>query len=402
MGEGIELKTDLLAKTGKKSVIRLSIAGLILASGIAVYTLRSNNTPQETVPQVRVDPLEIKVTALGRIEPLGEVIKVSPPPTQGGAKVSQLLVKEGDIVVADRIVAILDNYDRLSAAVELAEAEVRVARADLAIVQAGAKQGEINAQIATIRRLEAQLQTETRAQLATIDRLKAESANAEMELRRNQTLAREGAISASNLDRFNLTLATARERVTEAEANLNRIKNTLNQEIQQAKADLDRISEIREVDVQKARAQLTRSIVSVTKAKAELEQAYVKAPIDGQVIKIYARIGEKITEEDGLMELGKTQQMIVIAEVYETDINKVKIGQKATVESEGGSFEGKLQGTVNQIGLKIGKQDVLDTDPAADVDVRVVEVEILLNPESSRRVSGLTYAKVIASIDTNN
>ena len=402
VGEEIDLKTSGLSQPKKKSLIKLSIAGLIILSGIAVYTTKNINTKQETIAPVAINPSKIDVTALGRIEPLGEVIKLSPPPTQGGAKVARLLVKEGDRVEADRPIAILDNYDRLFAAVELAEQEVQVAAADLAIVKAGAKQGEINAQIASVKRLEAQLVTETRVQRATIDRLKAELANAEIEFQRNQRLAREGAISASNLDRFRLNLATAKERVTEAEANLNRINNTLNQEILQAKADLDRISEVRAVDVQKATAELNRAIASLAKAKADLQQAYVKSPIDGQILKIHAYPGEKISDDRGLVEIGQTQQMIVIAEVYETDISRVKIGQQATIKSQGGSFAETLQGTVSQIGLKIGKQDVLSTDPAADVDVRVVEVQILLDERSSRQVSGLTYAKVIANIDINN
>ena len=41
---------------------------------------------------------------------------------------------------------------------------------------------------------------------------------------------------------------------------------------------------------------------------------------------------------------------------------------------------------------------MLKTDPAADVDTRVVEVKILLAPEDSRRVACLTYTKVIVEI----
>lgn len=52
-----------------------------------------------------------------------------------------------------------------------------------------------------------------------------------------------------------------------------------------------------------------------------------------------------------------------------------------------------------EIGRQIGKQDVLDSDPAADVDARVVEVKIGLTPEASKRVSGLTYAKVVVAIN---
>jgi HlyD family secretion protein len=54
---------------------------------------------------------------------------------------------------------------------------------------------------------------------------------------------------------------------------------------------------------------------------------------------------------------------------------------------------------VSHVGLQIGKKDVLDTDPAADTDARVVEVDILLSPEASRRVSGLTNAKVLVDIE---
>ena len=68
--------------------------------------------------------------------------------------------------------------------------------------------------------------------------------------------------------------------------------------------------------------------------------------------------------------MGQTSQMYVVAEVYETDISRVILGQKATIISP--SFQGKLTGVVDNIGLQILKRDVLDTDPTADVDARVV------------------------------
>jgi HlyD family secretion protein len=120
--------------------------------------------------------------------------------------------------------------------------------------------------------------------------------------------------------------------------------------------------------------------------------------MDGQILKINTYPGEKADDTNGIVEIGKTQQMMVIAEVYESDITQVKIGQKALIKSENNTFSGDLQGTVYQIGLKIGKKDVLNTDPAADVDVRVVEVKILLDPVSSQKVRDLTYAKVTAKI----
>ena len=90
--------------------------------------------------------------------------------------------------------------------------------------------------------------------------------------------------------------------------------------------------------------------------------------------------------------------MLAIAEVYESDIRKVSLGQQAEITSENDGFQGKLTGSVSQIGYQIGKKDVLDTDPASDVDARVVEVKIKLDPESSKKVSSLSNAKIFVEI----
>jgi len=133
-------------------------------------------------------------------------------------------------------------------------------------------------------------------------------------------------------------------------------------------------------------------------AQADLALAYVRAPIGGEILKIHTRAGEKISSE-GIVEMGRTDQMIAIAEVLEEDIGKVRLGQKAIVSSENLAFPGELRGTVIEVGRQIGKQDALDSDPAADVDARVVEIKVGLPPEASQRVSGLTYAKVIVKIN---
>jgi HlyD family secretion protein len=89
--------------------------------------------------------------------------------------------------------------------------------------------------------------------------------------------------------------------------------------------------------------------------------------------------------------------MYAVAEVYETDIAKVRNGQRATVSSP--VFAGTLEGTVARIGKQIGKKDVLNTDPAADTDARVVEVRIRLAPESSKKVAALTNLQVEVKIN---
>jgi HlyD family secretion protein len=418
-----------------KWVIVVIVLGVVVTGGTIIYSLKvSKSQPSQPTPSPSLTPESKSVTALGRLEPQGEVITVAASPTQGGAKVNKLLVKEGDEVKAGQLIAILDNYDRKRAEVTLAEKDVKVAQANLNIIKAGAKTGEIEAQRATIKRLqaqlsgeiasyqakikrlEAQLQGEQTEQKATIDRLKAELGNAERDFQRYQQLSQDGAITDSELDqrrlkretakemvkeakaKFNKTIATLTEEILETKADYLQTVNTLQKQIQEATATLAKISEVREVDVLKAQADVERAIASLNQKKADLEVAYVKSPKDGEILKINTYPGEMVSDGKGIVELGQTHQMIVIAEVYESDINQVRVGQKATVKSENKTFPGELAGTVAEIGLKVGKKDVLDTDPAADVDVRVIEVKIKLEPEFSRRVSNLTYAKVFVKI----
>ena len=433
MVDKLGAKPQLFTRLSKQRVIILSVAGLLAVGATAAYTLNfAAQEPSEPPPVEEVPALEA-VTALGRIEPRSEAIQLSPPPTLGTAKVAQVLVEEGEEVQSGQTVAVLDTYTSRLADVERARQEVAVAQADLAIVEAGAKSGEIEAQKATVERLQAQLQGESavnQAKIATLqaqlqgevqergaiaDRLQAELANAQTEFERYRYLAQEGAISDSDLDSRRLSVDTARERLSESQATKTKTatalqeqiretqalfvqqQNTLQKQIQEAKANLNRIAEVRFVDVQKAKAEVARAKAALGQAQAELELAYVKAPIASQILEINTQPGESVGD-DGVAELGQTDRMMVVAEVYESDISKVRIGQPAIVTSESGAFEGKLQGSVNQVGLLIGKNDVLDTDPAADVDTRVVEVEILLSQEDSRRVAGLTNSKVIVQI----
>lgn len=305
--------------------------------------------------------------------------------------------------------------------------------------------GEVTAQSATVKRLVAQLQGNVEAQQATIDRLNAELVNAQTEYRRYEQLYFDGAISQSLFDTKRLAAQTAQKRLEEAEVtlkeimatgqeqikeaqatltriagtgqkqieeaqanleriqstsdaaiaeaqtNLNRIRETGNAQIDRATSTLDSLAEVRVVDIKVAETEVERAIASVAQAQVELEQVYIKSPIDGRVLDIYTRPGESISN-DGIVEVGQTDEMYVVAEIYETDIRQVRLGQRASITSA--AIGDELEGTVAQIGWKIGKRDVLDTDPAADVDVRVVEVKIRLDRDDSEKVAGLTNLQV--------
>lgn len=398
MGAESRWKNFSLSRSGGAIAIALSAIGAATVVGGLLYSLNVTRQGPAETPTPAVTPAVTAISALGRIEPFGEAIAVAPPPTLGAAKVDRLLVQEGDRVEAKQVIAILDERDRLAAALERAKSEVSVARANLQVVQAGAKTGDINAVRANIERWQAELQGEMQTQQATIDRIQAELRNAESEYQRYQQLAKGGAIAAIEVDRRRLERDTAQERLNEAIAKRNQTLNTLQRQIQEARSNLNSVSEVRPVDLVKAKAEVERAQAAVKQAEADLDQAYVRAPVSGQILKINTQPGESVGQEGGIIELGQTDRMVAVAEVYESDIGKVKEGQSAIVKSENGSFPGSLKGKVHQIGLQIGKRDVLDTDPAADVDVRVVEAKILLNPEDSQRVAGLTNAKVLVEI----
>ena len=138
-----------------------------------------------------------------------------------------------------------------------------------------------------------------------------------------------------------------------------------------------------ERDTWRMRVEVARA--ELQSAQADIDLATVRAPINGKVVKIYARTGERVGL-DGIAEIGATDQMYAVAEVYETDVGRVRVGQRATVTSP--ALPGPVYGTVERIGLKVAKQDVLHTDPAAETDARVVEVKVRL--DDSRQVAGLS------------
>jgi HlyD family secretion protein len=178
-------------KSASKILIILPILLLGTIGGFILW--RSIFPP--TQPQVEnIAQKILTVTALGYLEPQGKIIKLNAPSSSGGnSRVDQLRVNIGDAVKKSQIIAVLDSRDRLAASLRESEEQVKIAEADLEVVKAGAKQGEIESQRATIERLQAQRQGDLDVQTATINRLKAEVENAQVESQRYQSLYQEGA-----------------------------------------------------------------------------------------------------------------------------------------------------------------------------------------------------------------
>ncbi len=392
----------------KKSKVRRKfvpwVVGIIIFAAIGfgggIYLVLSQAKSQNSAPKQIARVTEVKrVTALGRLEPEGEVIKLSVSNAQD-SRVNKLLVKEGDRVKAEQVIAILQGLDKKKAELAEAKQNVVVYQAKLIQIQAGeAKNAEITAQKANIARLEAQLRTQKLEREAEIFDAKAELRNAEINYQRYQTLHQQGAETAQKRDNAREAFERAQAKLNQTQAHMQNTVSTLQEQIAQERAMLEKLKEVRPVDLKVAQAELQQANTQVKRIKAELEDLYVRVPVAGRILKINTRVGEQVNTSQGIVELGRIHQMYAIAEVYETDVGLVKPGQRASVISEHGGFDKKIHGTVDHIGMQIKKQDVLSADPAADKDARVVEVKVRIDPKDNDRVAGLTNLQVRITID---
>lgn len=380
-------------KTSNKFLIP-AIALALAALGVGIWLVigRSASNSTQTNTPVAVNTANPKnssttISALGRLEPQGEVIKVASPSALGTSRIVKLLVKEGDVVKQGQVIAIIDSYDRSVASLLQAQSQAQESERNLARVRAGAKSGDIAAQQGNVLSSAANV----KAVEANLARLQAELEIAARDYDRFLKVYKEGAVSQTELDSYRIKAETLKGQFIQAQQEVQQAQSQL----RQSQGLLSSVMEVRPTDVQFAEAQLQTAIVNVKRAEVDLDLAQVRAPIAGQVLKINSKNGEVVSQTDGVIDLGNTSQMYVVAEIYETDISKIKVGQKATIESE--VFEGTITGKVDSIGLKIAKNDVIGTDPAAKTDARIIEIKIKL--DDSQKVSGLTNLQVRVKVE---
>jgi HlyD family secretion protein len=145
----------------------------------------------------------------------------------------------------------------------------------------------------------------------------------------------------------------------------------------------------------KLQGQLREAVAQRQGLQVDLADSELRAPLAGTVLKIHSRPGER-PANDGVLELGAGDQMEAVAEVYESDINRVKLGQVVSLVSENGGFSSTLQARVIRISPQVRQRAVLSTDPTGDADARVVEVRLALDPADAGKVRDLAGLKVIA------
>jgi HlyD family secretion protein len=383
-------------------IIFLALTATIV-TGIAIFKSFSYLGVIDT-PTPTLAPQPEKIGALGRLIPHGKVIRLSASPTLEGARIKSLLVTEGDQVNKGQLIAILDNVDRLQTALLKAKQEVNLVQTQLEKVLTGASSTEIEAQKTVIKRLNVEKQTTEETFQAMINTLEIKIKQAQTDYERFDYLYQTGAIAALTRDQEKLNLDQLQGQLKEVKANKIKSLSSLQGQIKEEEANLNQIAEVSSIDVKIAQSQVANARATLAQAEANLELAYVRSPQDGQILQINSRAGENISEQ-GIVEIGATQQMEIIAEVYQSDLKLIKINQKAIILSD--IFPDNLTATVVKIGTQIKRQNILTEEAGSDVDRRIVEVTLQFNSEDSQKVQNLTNLQVevlflIANDNINN
>ena len=311
----------------------LWIALALLATGgiVAVGVVQQQKRLEAQRQQQIVLPR--RIAAIGRVEPLDRVVQVSLPSSLSNDAVRQILVKEGESVSQGQPLAILESAVSLEKTTQEAAAAVAVAQRKL------------------------------NAQNSVIAKYRAEVAQAEVELRRYSQLFAQGASSAETRDRRATILSTSQANLDQAIGD----QHTLAAELAEKRATLER-------------------------DRAELAKATVRAPFGGTVFKINAYPGDKVGD-DGLLEMGDSSRMGVIAEVYQTDRPGIMVGQRVTITADGFG-DRAIEGQVVDIARQVSRQTVFSGQAGENLDRRVFEVKIGLSPDNAAMASLSNYLQV--------
>jgi HlyD family secretion protein len=116
--------------------------------------------------------------------------------------------------------------------------------------------------------------------------------------------------------------------------------------------------------------------------------------MNGTLIQIFSWPGMKETDQ-GLALLGRTDRMQVWAQIFQSDVNRLSIGQRAVVTAETGGFKGSINATLASIISQVSARDLFAISGNNDVNARVVLVKLDLDPEARQQVERLSGLNVI-------
>lgn len=319
----------------KKKTVAAAL--LILAVSIGALLLRKPGAADHGAP---VAVRERYVSAEGKIEIRpGFEVEVG---SELEGKIAEFPLKEGEWVKKGDVIAVMTNTD-IRAALTEAEAALSVAESRLKEIKAGARAEEIRAAAAVLEAARADLEFEQAC------------------LIRYRALYEKSAISRQLLDEKEMRSKNARARVAKAAEDKLLLEKGPRLETIKLNEDL-----------------VAQAAAVVEYRKSLLEKTIITAPISGKIIRKYLEGGEFALKEKPLAAIADTNRIWVNAEVDETDIGAIQVGDSAQVRTD--AFAGKFfPGKIEEIADYAGPRKVRPSNQAKNFDMKVVQVKIGLN-----------------------
>jgi multidrug resistance efflux pump len=185
---------------------------------------------------------------------------------------------------------------------------------------------------------------------------------------RARTLRPSGAMSAEDVTQRVLALDVARQQHAQAKAEY---------ELLEAGAW--------EPDIIIAKAAVAQAAAQIEQTRTELERALVRAPVDGDVLKVYVHPGEYVGAQPGqaLVVLGQLGKLHVRVDISEHDIDRFRPGAPAKAVTRGKARKEHALRFVRVEPYVVPKKS-LTGDNTERVDTRVLQVIYALEAADSR------------------
>jgi HlyD family secretion protein len=282
------------------------------------------------------------IAAPGRVEAVSEEIRVS---SELSGRLRKVRVEEGDRVQRGQVLAEIENDD-YRARVAAAEAALAQREAELRRTVNGAR---------TQERREAQ---------ASMQASKAVLDNTKSEAERRRGLADRSVISRDEAERYERTYQVARAQYEQAAQHF---------------AFID--AEAREEDRAHAEAAVATAHAQLAEARAYLEKSYIRAPINGVILRKLRHDGESVSTQfnSPVITMADDSVLRVRLDVDESDVSKLHVGQRAYVTAEAYGTR-KFWGRVIRVGRILGKKNVRTDEPSEHVDTKILETLVELDP----------------------
>jgi membrane fusion protein (multidrug efflux system) len=381
--------TTTAKPASRRNVIILVVVVVLAAAGIA-YWLHARQF--EETDDAQVD---------------GNISNVSP---RTSGQIKAVFVVENQHVDEGQPLAEIDETD-LQIAVEQARAQVANAEAlrqaedpSVPITQAtnvsalasatsdiaGASAG-LSAARKEVAQLTAQLaQAEANDRTAQLDKDRATKligegaiAQADFDARNNAAVA-----SSANLDALRQSLAAARDRVNQQQAQIGALQSHL----VEVRSNAPRQIATREASVVGRQASLDLAKAQLAQAEKNLSYARILAPVRGIVAKKSVAVGDHVAPGQELMAIAQNDDLWITADYRETQLERMHPGQPAKVHIDGLNLD--LNGTVESIGGATGSRlSVLPPENATGNYVKVVQ-RIPVRIRLDRGQSGLDALRI--------